>query len=208
VEPGFDMNQILQAAQQMQAQLETAQRSLADAEVTGRAGGGLVVATVSGQGELLNLTIDPKVVDAGDQEETAETIADMVLAAVRDATSAVTALQQQQLGFAEALGNLDLSGLGLPPGLAGGLPGLPAFGAPGAAADEADDEAADDDDDEDYDEEDEDEDGAEGAVACSFCGKSQEEARKLVAGPNVYICDECINLCSQVLREELSGPAE
>lgn len=128
MEPGFDMNQILQAAQQMQAQLQNAQQSLADAEVAGTAGGGLVVAKVSGQGELLDLTIDPKVIDASDPAETAETIADLVLAAVRDAANAVALLQQRQLGFADALGGLDLSSLGLPGGVPGGAPG----GAPGA----------------------------------------------------------------------------
>ena len=140
MEPGFDMNQLLQAAQQMQAQLASAQQNLAEAEVSGSAGGGLVVAKVSGQGELLDLTMDPKAIDPADPAESAETIADLVLAAVRDATNAVLALQQQQLGFADALGNLDLSGLGLPggppggvPGMPGGIPGMPpGFGAPGA----------------------------------------------------------------------------
>lgn len=132
MEPGFDMNQILQAAQQMQAQLQNAQQTLADAEVTGTAGGGLVVAKVSGQGELLDLTIDPKVIDASDPVETADTIADLVLAAVRDAANAVLALQQRQLGFADVLGGLDLSGLGLPGGAPGGLPGgVPGSGLPG-----------------------------------------------------------------------------
>ena len=170
MEPGFDMNQILQAAQQMQAHLASAQQNLADAEVTGTAGGGLVVAKVSGQGELIDLTIDPKAIDASDPAECAETIADMVLAAVRDASSAVLALQQSQLGFADALGNIDLSGLGLPglpggapggipgglPGFPGGLPGLPGFGAPGVAGYAEDDD--DFDDDEDFDDDDEDDD--------------------------------------------------
>ncbi len=40
-------------------------------------------------------------------------------------------------------------------------------------------------------------------VLCSFCGKSQEEVRKLIAGPNVYICDECIDLCNDIVREDL-----
>jgi nucleoid-associated protein EbfC len=174
VEPGFDMNQILQAAQQMQAQLESAQRSLAEAEVTGTAGGGLVVAKISGQGELLDLTIDPKVIDVSDLAESAETIADMVLAAVRDASNSVMALQQQQLGFADALNNIDLSGLGLPGGLGGGLPGgmpgagvpgipgmpgvpgMPGFGAPGTAFGhvEEDFDEDEDEDDEDWDEDD------------------------------------------------------
>ena len=39
-------------------------------------------------------------------------------------------------------------------------------------------------------------------LACSFCGKSQEEVKKLVAGPDVYICDECIDLCNEILAEE------
>ena len=37
---------------------------------------------------------------------------------------------------------------------------------------------------------------------CSFCGKSQHEVRKLIAGPNVFICDECVELCMDIIREE------
>src|SRR5690625_504383 len=44
-----------------------------------------------------------------------------------------------------------------------------------------------------------------GQLKCSFCGKSQEQVRKLVAGPGVYICDECIELCAEIVEEEL-GP--
>ncbi|NDC36903.1 MAG: ATP-dependent Clp protease ATP-binding subunit ClpX, partial [Proteobacteria bacterium] len=40
-------------------------------------------------------------------------------------------------------------------------------------------------------------------LVCSFCGKTQEEVRKLVAGPGVYICDECVDLCNDILTEEL-----
>ena len=44
-------------------------------------------------------------------------------------------------------------------------------------------------------------------ICCSFCGKSQDEAKKLVAGPkNIYICDECVDLCCQIIYEEF--PAE
>ena len=39
---------------------------------------------------------------------------------------------------------------------------------------------------------------------CSFCGKSQHEVRKLIAGPSVFICDECIELCNDIIREETS----
>ncbi len=41
-----------------------------------------------------------------------------------------------------------------------------------------------------------------GNLVCSFCGKSQDEVRKLIAGPTVYICDECINLCNDIIAEE------
>src|SRR6185312_10606936 len=40
------------------------------------------------------------------------------------------------------------------------------------------------------------------ALFCSFCGKGQHEVRKLIAGPTVYICDECVGLCSDIIREE------
>ena len=41
-----------------------------------------------------------------------------------------------------------------------------------------------------------------GNLVCSFCGKSQDEVRKLIAGPTVYICDECIDLCNEIIEEE------
>src|SRR5258708_10311338 len=41
-----------------------------------------------------------------------------------------------------------------------------------------------------------------GALKCSFCGKSQNDVRKLIAGPTVYICDECIELCNDIIAEE------
>ena len=129
MEPQMDMQQLFAAAQQMQEQLMNAQQALADAEVTGTAGGGLVKATVNGQGELLDLSISAAAVDTEDPEETARTIADLVLAAVRDAYRSAEDLQQQQMGpFAAAMqgggmpgmpgglnlpGGLDLSGIGL-----------------------------------------------------------------------------------------------
>ena len=126
MEPQMDMQQLFAAAQQMQEQLMSAQQALADAEVTGTAGGGLVKATVNGQGELMDLSIEAAAVDPADPEETARTIADLVLAAVRDAYRSAEDLQQQQMGpFAAAMqgggmpgglnlpGGLDLSGLGI-----------------------------------------------------------------------------------------------
>lgn len=45
-----------------------------------------------------------------------------------------------------------------------------------------------------------------GTLYCSFCGKSQHEVRKLIAGPTVFICDECVRLCMDIIREEEHGP--
>ncbi|HEY5578869.1 MAG TPA: ATP-dependent Clp protease ATP-binding subunit ClpX, partial [Acidimicrobiia bacterium] len=45
-------------------------------------------------------------------------------------------------------------------------------------------------------------------LKCSFCGKSQKQVRKLIAGPGVYICDECIDLCNEIIEEEFSGTEE
>ena len=45
-------------------------------------------------------------------------------------------------------------------------------------------------------------------LKCSFCGKSQKQVKKLIAGPGVYICDECIELCNEIIEEELSDTAE
>jgi ATP-dependent Clp protease ATP-binding subunit ClpX len=51
---------------------------------------------------------------------------------------------------------------------------------------------------------DQDQKGSDGKILyCSFCGKSQHEVRKLIAGPSVYICDECVELCNDIIREEL-----
>lgn len=47
-----------------------------------------------------------------------------------------------------------------------------------------------------------------GQLKCSFCGKTQEQVRKLVAGPGVYICDECIELCNEIVQEELGSDDE
>src|SRR5437588_147807 len=44
-------------------------------------------------------------------------------------------------------------------------------------------------------------------LLCSFCGKSQRQVKKLIAGPGVYICDECIDLCNEIIDEELTAPS-
>src|SRR5690349_23356976 len=98
----MDMQQLFAAAQQMQEQLMNAQQALADAEVTGTAGGGLVKATVHGQGGLLGLSIQPGAVDTDDAEGTRRANADLVLAAGRAAYRAAEDRHQQQLGPAAA----------------------------------------------------------------------------------------------------------
>src|SRR5512147_2050789 len=45
----------------------------------------------------------------------------------------------------------------------------------------------------------------EKALYCSFCGKSQHEVKKLIAGPSVFICDECIDLCNDIIRDETAS---
>jgi len=99
------MQQLMKQAQQMQQQMMAAQSELADLEVEGHAGGGLVRATMSGSGELKTLVIDPKSVDPDD----VETLQDLIVAAVRDAARAASDLTQEKMGP-----------------LAGGL-GLPGF---------------------------------------------------------------------------------
>jgi DNA-binding YbaB/EbfC family protein len=155
------MQQLLAAAQQMQEQLMDAQQELADAEVEGSAGGGLVTAVVNGQGELLDLTIRPDAIDPDNPEESAQTIADLVLAAVRDANRSVMQLQQEAMNpLAAGFGAGGFGEGGGFPGF-GGVPGMPGI-ISGAAEDE------DDDDDEEEEEEDEDagdEPGSDGPAA-------------------------------------------
>ncbi|MER3123738.1 ClpX C4-type zinc finger protein, partial [Bacillus altitudinis] len=45
-------------------------------------------------------------------------------------------------------------------------------------------------------------------LKCSFCGKNQEQVRRLIAGPNVYICDECVELCDEIIQEEVDETIE
>ncbi|MQY05405.1 YbaB/EbfC family nucleoid-associated protein [Actinomadura macrotermitis] len=114
------MQELLQQAQAMQERLFAAQQELAETEVRGTAGGGLVTATVNGQGEVTGLVIDPKAVDAGDPADTAETIADLVLAAIRDAGRAAQELQAEKMGpLAQGFGG------GMPDFGGGGIPGIP-----------------------------------------------------------------------------------
>ena len=101
------MAQLLQQAQQMQQDLAAAQEELAETEVTGSAGGGLVTATMTGNGDVVSLTISPTAVDPDD----VETLQDLVVAALRDAQRAVNELAASTMG--PVTGGLG-GGLGLP----------------------------------------------------------------------------------------------
>lgn len=154
---GFDMQQIFAAAQQALS----AQQELANSELVGTSGGGAVRAVVSGVGQLIDVTIDPSVIDPTDPAETAATIADLVLAAVRDAWDSAIELQQRQLGaLGGGFGGLG-GGLGSALGAGGGLDlsslGLPGLGSPIALDGDEDDEYDEDEDDE-YDEDDDEDD--------------------------------------------------
>jgi nucleoid-associated protein EbfC len=96
MEPGGtpDMSALLAQAQQMQQQLMEAQEQLAATEVHGQAGGGLVQVTMKGSGEVVAVSIDPKVVDPDD----IETLQDLIVGAVADASKQVTILAQSRLG--------------------------------------------------------------------------------------------------------------
>jgi nucleoid-associated protein EbfC len=108
VRPGGqpNMQQMLKQAQKMQQQLAVAQAELAEAELTGTAGGGLVTVTITGAGEITAVKIDPKAVDPED----VETLEDLVLAAVHNASEAVRTLTEEKMGPVTG----GMGGLGLP----------------------------------------------------------------------------------------------
>jgi DNA-binding YbaB/EbfC family protein len=107
---GFDMNALLQQAQQMQEQLQSAQQRLADTVVDGTVAGGAVTAKVNGVGELVGVEIKAGGFDGSDPDDLSD-LADMIVAAYRDGKAQADALAS------EALGPLA--------GGAEGLPGMP-----------------------------------------------------------------------------------
>src|SRR5262245_10498925 len=111
---GFDMNALLQQAQAMQDQMVSASQELADAEVDGTVGDGLVTVTVSGTGELVRVQIRKGSFDPEDTED----LEDLIVAAYRDAKAKADALAAEKLGpLAGGLGG------GLGGALGGGLGG-------------------------------------------------------------------------------------
>jgi DNA-binding YbaB/EbfC family protein len=111
-EGGFDMNSLLQQAQQMQQQMMEAQAELAEATVTGTVGDGLVAVSVNGTGEMVGVSIKRGSFDPDDTED----LEDLIVAAYRDAKANADALAAEKLGpFTEGLGG----------GLPGGGPASP-----------------------------------------------------------------------------------
>ncbi|MDN5925381.1 MAG: YbaB/EbfC family nucleoid-associated protein [Xanthomonadales bacterium] len=99
------IGQLMQQAQQMQEQMKRAQEELANMEVIGQAGGGMVKITMSGRHEVRRVEIDPSLL--GDDKEMAE---DIVAAAINDAVNKIAEATQQRMGGLT-------QGLNLPPGM-------------------------------------------------------------------------------------------
>jgi DNA-binding YbaB/EbfC family protein len=106
----MDMNKLLQQVGQMQEQMQQAQDDLEKETVEASAGGGMVTVKASGTGDIKEIKIDPKAIDANDPEM----LEDMVLAAVNEAVRSARTLQESKLGglAGGALGGLGLPGLG------------------------------------------------------------------------------------------------
>jgi DNA-binding YbaB/EbfC family protein len=104
---GFDLQGLLQQAQQMQEQLESAQERLADARVDGTAGSGAVTVTVNGIGELQSVSVKAGTFDGSDDDDLA-VLGDLVVAAYRDAKAQADSMASNALGP-----------------LTGGMPGMP-----------------------------------------------------------------------------------
>jgi DNA-binding YbaB/EbfC family protein len=105
-----NQQQMLRQVQQMQAAMQQAQAEIAATEVSGSAGGGMVTATVTGNGDLKSIKIDPGAVDPDD----VEMLEDLVVAAVTEARRTAEQMASEKMGaITGGLGNL-MGGLGLP----------------------------------------------------------------------------------------------
>jgi nucleoid-associated protein EbfC len=106
----MDLEKLMQQVGQMQDQMQKAQAELAEQTVEATAGGGMVTVTAKGTGEIQQIKIDPKAIDANDPEM----LEDMVLAAVNEAIRSARSLMESKLGglAGGALGGLGIPGLG------------------------------------------------------------------------------------------------
>ena len=102
------MQQLMKQAQKMQQQVMAAQEELAQAQVEGTAGGGLVTATVTGGGDVVSIKIKPEAVDPDD----VESLEDLVVAALHDASRAAQELAGERMGpLTSGMGGLGLPGM-------------------------------------------------------------------------------------------------
>ncbi len=101
-----NLGQLMKQAQEMQTKMEEMQSALADAEVEGSAGGGMVRVTLNGKNEVKRLTIDPSLVDPGE----VEMLEDLIVAAFNDAKGKVETYTQEEMSKITG-------GLNLPPGM-------------------------------------------------------------------------------------------
>lgn len=102
----MNLQKMMKQAQQMQKKMEEAQAKIAEMEVEGQAGGGMVKVTLSGKGEAKKVTIDPKAVDPDD----VEMLEDLIVVALNDGRSKVDAASGDAMGDA-------MGGMQLPPGM-------------------------------------------------------------------------------------------
>ena len=103
-----NMQQLMKQAQKMQEQMLQAQAQLAETQVTGTAGGGLVTVTMTGSGEVVSLKIKPEAVDPDD----VESLEDLVVAALHDASRAAQDLTTERMGpLTSGMGGLGLPGM-------------------------------------------------------------------------------------------------
>lgn len=103
-----DFNEIMAQAQKMQEQFQSAQEELAQSTVVGEAGNGLVKLTMSGSGEVSDVTLDPSVVDKDD----VETLQDLIMGAFQNANQQLVALAEEKMGPLSQLDSSNPFGLG------------------------------------------------------------------------------------------------
>jgi DNA-binding YbaB/EbfC family protein len=107
-----DMQRMMKEAQKMAAEMQAAQAELAEAEVEGTAGGGAVKVVVTGDQQVVSITIDEGIFEGAPDADDIEMLGDTVTAAVNDALTKARALQEDRLGpIAGGMGGLGLPGL-------------------------------------------------------------------------------------------------
>ena len=102
---GFNMQKLMKQAQKMQQDMNRAKAELAEAQVEGVSGGGMVKVTATGDGQITSICINPEIIDPEDKEM----LEDMVLAAINEALAAAAALSVEKMGA--VTGGMNLPGM-------------------------------------------------------------------------------------------------